>query len=154
MSSNAFNKPLRLARKPSRLLATYLVLLYLLAFVATGLAGIPLLFKFGSALLLLIGGFTHYHWYQLHSHDAKTFWVWQSDANWIEDIAGRLQSWSLQPGYVITPWFIMLVLGNAAGKKRRLLLIRDQTDRDTFRRLSVRLGCYKELTMDGDKARS
>jgi hypothetical protein len=146
MLSNGFANTICLRRRPSRLLAAYLIVIHLLALTAL-LQPLAVPAWFGAigfgAVLISIG--YHSRLYLRLADSANAYWIWNSDGYWRH---GALQGvFSLQePGSVNTPWFVVLILSGPDGKsRRRLLLIRDQLDADDFRRLRVRLRFFHDV---------
>ena len=138
MLSNGFDKPLHLKRKPSRLLAAYLVCLHALALLAL-LQPLALSILVTAALwgsLLASAGY-HVRYFRRQCDDETTYWVWQASGTWLR--GGKEQVYTLVSAKSVnTPWFVIVTLSNLT-QQQRLLVLCDQLDADTFRRLRVRL---------------
>lgn len=144
MLSNGFARPLHLRRKPSRLLAGYLLSLHVLAVLALlqplNIATATHLLLYG--VLLGSAGF-HVAYFRRQRDQASAYWVWQAGGAWLR--TDKEQPFSLVRGRVVqTPWFVTLTLVAPAQPRQRLLIVRDQVDADTYRRLRVRLQLYHE----------
>jgi hypothetical protein len=139
MLSNGFARPLHLKRKPSRLLAGYLVILHVLAAVAL-LQPLALSVYTHAVLWLVLlssaGYHVRYYWRQRDGDDV--YWIWQAGGAWLhgddEQLLALVSSKS-----VATPWFVRVTLAGLDRKQQHLLIVRDQLDADSFRRLRVRL---------------
>ena len=137
MLSNGFARPLHLKRKTSRLLAAFLVNMHVLALLALlqplALNSILQVLLFG---VLLFSGIYHAVLFRRQS-DGQHFWTWQAGGAWrygeVDQAYALVSSSTVQ-----TPWFVTLTLSNRQ-QQRRLLVVRDQLDADTFRRLRVRV---------------
>lgn len=140
MSSPAYAAPLRLDLRRSRRLALYLAAAHAgaLAFIpflplgnVTGalLAILVLLClaRSGSARVLMRG-----------DGDVVAL-VWERDGEWrLVERGGRTRVCRLRPDSYVHPWLTVL---NFAGERRcSVVLLPDSLDRDTYRRLRVRLG--------------
>ena len=142
MLSNGFDKPLHLNRKPSRLFAVYLVLLHALALLALlqplALSNLAL-GGLWSLLIYSVGYHLHNFRQQCDMHNA--YWVWQSGGAWLRDIEEHSYT-VVTARSVNTPWFVLVTLACVGQPAQRILILRDQLDSDTFRRLRVRLKLY------------
>lgn len=145
MLSNGFANTIYLARRPSRLLAAYLILIHLLAFLAllSPLAVPVWLHAIGfCAILISIGYYLRQYLHQVDTGSAH--WNWNSDGNWRHGAAEGVFNLQAESS-VNTPWFVVVSLRGTDGEdRRRLLIIRDQLDADDFRRLRVRLRYFHE----------
>jgi hypothetical protein len=151
MLSNGFDKPLHLNRKPSRLFAGYLVLLHALALLALlQPLALSALAKGGlwSLLICSVGYHLRYFLQQCDVHNA--YWVWQSGGAWLRDIEEHCYT-VVTSRSVNTPWFVVVTLACVDQPAQRILVLRDQLDPDTFRRLRVRLKlAYDEVAASSD----
>lgn len=143
MLSNGFDKPLHLRRKPSKLLAVYLIVLH-------GLALIVLLQSLAITLLIhtilsacLLASVAYHVFYFRRQSDDRDYWIWQAGGVWRH--GADEQSYRLfSADTVQTAWFVLLTVINLENRKRTLLFVRDQVDADTFRRLRVRLKLHHD----------
>lgn len=143
MLSSGFSKPLLLKRKPSRLLAVFLLVMHGLALVAL-LLPLALTAVVYAALYLgwVASAFFHLIYYQ-RQQDNEAYWVWESSGTWrYGDSQQAFQV--VQAKTVQTPWFVTITLRNAEGQQQLLLILHDQLDADSFRRLRVRLKLHQE----------
>ena len=145
MLSNGFAGPLALRRRPSTILTVYLVCLH-------GLAALALLQPLELVpsvrvclwLMLIVSGL--YHWrYARQQCDAAQYWVWSDKGGW--QYGDDPRAYTLRAGKsVATPWFVTLALSSPGQKIQRLLIVRDQLEPDTFRRLRVRIRLSYEVS--------
>jgi len=144
MLSNGFATPLHLKRKPSRLLASYLLLVHLLALLALIQAlAVPPLLRLTAFGLVLLSVVYQSRRYRRQQDVASGYWICYADGSW--RYSGEEANYVLRAaGCVNTPWFVVLTFSGAGGEQRRLLLLCDQIDADSFRRLRVRLKFYQE----------
>lgn len=151
MLFNGFETPLHLKRKPSRMLAGYLLGGHMLALLALSHAlAVPFVLHLG--LWLLWGASLVYHGYRYwpRSYDSQAWWVWQARSDWVYNSAPAPALMQLHNA-VVTAWFILVTLRNAQ-TTRRCLYFADQLEADTWRRLRVRLGDVqaKDICGSGD----
>lgn len=144
MLSNGFARPLHLRRKASRLLVSYLVGLHVLALLALLQA---LNISTGTHMLLygvVLGSAVLQAAYLRRQLDQESaYWVWQVGGAWLRTDSDRL--FHLVSGRSVqTPWFVTLTLAAQGQPRQRLLIVRDQVDADTYRRLRVRLQLHHE----------
>jgi len=142
MLSNGFARPLCLQRKRSLLLASYLIVIHLLGLIALFQPMQISSFVLGLVLVLLaISAAYHFRYYRLQCDDAL-YWIWHANASW--QYGEPTQTWQLALSKSVqTPWFVTLTLVSPQ-QQRRVLIVRDQVDADTFRRLRVRLKLHHE----------
>lgn len=146
MLFNGFAGPLRLKRKASRLLGLYLVSLHGLAL---SVLLVPLAIPTGVRILLIISWlfsvFYHLSYYRRQRDDDVTTWVWQSGGDWVHGLDSQVYSLVVRRS-LQTPWFVMLTLNAPGQKNEHLLILRDQIDPDSFRRLRVRIKFAQDET--------
>ena len=84
MLSNGFATPLHLKRKPSRLLAGYLLCIHALAMLAL-IQALAIPVAVHCALWLLWGASLVYHLFRYwpYSYDSHSFWIWQAGGDWL-----------------------------------------------------------------------
>ena len=153
MLSNGFDKPLHLTRKPSRLLAAYLVLLHVLVLLAL-LQPLALASWVQAGLWLIWIFSAGYHRYQYRRQSDVHYddWVWQTGGTFVRGQESACYT-VVAAKSLCTPWFVRLTLAGMDGRQQRLLVVRDQLDVDTFRRLRVRLQLhYDEAASSKDPA--
>jgi len=148
MLSNGFAGPLRLQRKPSKLLASYLIVLHLLGLIAL-LLPIAMSGAWQGVLLglLTLSAVYHVHYYRQQRDDTSSYWVWLDSGNWRYGDENRTYQLVVSKS-VQTPWFVALTLTDTQ-QQRRLLFVRDQLAADTFRHLRVRFKLHHEVTASG-----
>ena len=150
MLSNGFDVPLRLKLRPSKLLFQFQVLMHGLALLALMLPS-SLLFeiKFMLVVILIIhlAFVTRRYRQQLNSNEQL---IWQKGDLWISLIADSVTSWNCLSNTLVKAWFVIVNLSNENGN-RTLLIVKDQCDALTFRRLKVRLKYFQgEAAMPTD----
>lgn len=144
MLFNGFARPLRLKRKPSPLLGLYLVCLHGLAlFALCQPLAIPLVAHVVLLIVWLASVVYHAFYYRRQHDDEPSAWVWQSGGSWLRGRAAQAYSLIIRRS-LQTPWFVMLCLAAPGRKPVYLLILYDQIDADSFRRLRVRLKCYQD----------
>jgi len=152
MLSNGFDKPLHLRRKSSRLLAAYLVVVHGLALIALLQSLAVTQLTHAMLYTCLLASLACHAVYFRRRADGKNYWVWHPGGVWrqgLEERAFRL----LAAESIQTPWFALVTLINVEQQRRRLLIVRDQLDADTFRRLRVRLRLHHdEAALSSDEA--
>jgi hypothetical protein len=143
MLSNGFDKSLHLKRKTSRVLAVYLVLIH-------GLVLIALVQPLAIALLIqamlyagLFASIAYHVVYFRRQSDGQYYWVWHSGGVWQHGLEGQVFR-LLSARCIQTPWFVLVTLINIENQRRQILIVRDQVDADTFRRLRVRLKLHHD----------
>lgn len=145
MLFNGFAEPLRLKRKSSRLLGVYLLGLHGLALLVLCL---PLAISYGLHLVLyflLLMSAIYYVFYYSQQHDNDiTTWVWQKGGGWIRNQSTSVVYSLRLRRSLQTPWFVMISLSAQGYKPEHLLILYDQVDADSFRRLRVRLKFYQD----------
>jgi len=145
MLSNGFARPLRLKRKPSRLLATFLVAIHTMALIALlqplAVNAIVHTALFASLLLSAIYHVMHFRRQCVGQDD----WVWQASGIWQRGDADQPYTLVLAKS-LQTPWFVTLTLADLEQRQQRLLVMRDQLDADSFRRLRVRVKLHHDET--------
>jgi len=140
MLSNGFDAPLRLKLEPSRLLIRFQLLVHVLAFVAISLpSAIPISIK------IILCGFvftsTALMYYKHKKSDIEEF-MWQKNTLWLESVDEKEKLWYCQRGSLVTPMFVLVRLLNE-NQKRLLLIVQDQCDEQSFRRLRVKLKYFQ-----------
>jgi hypothetical protein len=142
MSSSGYAAPLRLELRRSRRLALYLAAahagaLALVSLLPLGvLAGMLL-----AALICLSLARTFVAHILMRGERAVVALVWARDGEWrLLERGGREHVCRLRPGSFRHPFLTVL---NFTGARRcTIVLLADSLDRDTFRRLRVRLGLH------------
>lgn len=144
MLYNGFAGPLRLKRKLSRLLGGYLVSLHGLALYALCQ---PLAMPTGVHVILLIGWLAsfmyHIRYFWLLRDNEAQAWVWQAGGCWLRGSDSPVFSLVINRS-LQTPWFVILALSAEGQKPENLLVLRDQVDENSFRRLRVRLKFFSQ----------
>lgn len=132
-SSTASSPPLHLILEPSPSLAAGLILLHALALLASAASPLPLWVK--ALLAVAVIASQAFYW---RGRDRWQGLTLLADGDW--EIIGRdgLTRASLEPSSVITPWLVILHLVTSQGR-RAILICRDSTDPESFRRLRVQL---------------
>lgn len=148
MLSNGFDAPLRLKLKPSRRLIQFQMLVHVLAIIAISFpSSVPLAIKLILYVYVVYSAVRIQ--YEYKSARSESF-VWQKSTQWLEDIDGKETFWSCQSGNLVLPWFVVVNLVSE-NQKRRLLIVKDQCDAPSFRRLRVKLKYFQgEAAMPTD----
>lgn len=110
------------------------------------LAAMPLLFGSGGWLLLLLAGAVGASWLFVRRHSALGFGpralvriVAETDGGWrLEDAAQRRYSATLETGCLLSQ-LVVLSFRLDNGRRRQRLLLGDEVDKESLRRLRVRL---------------
>lgn len=129
MSSKGFEPPLRIEPRPSVRALWLLVIAYGLATgalisVLPGLAAVPVGALAGGALVI--------EWRRARRREVLE---WSSSGEWWFEDDGP---WQLRPATVLTPWLVVLVLGDGR-RLRRIALFPDALPATDWRRLRARL---------------
>jgi hypothetical protein len=143
MLSSGFSRPLPLKRKPSRLFAVFLLVMHGLALAAL-LLPLALTDVVHTALFvgLMASAFFHLAYYQ-RQQDNEAYWVWDANGSW--RYGDNHQAFQVVLTKTVqTPWFVTIALRNAERQQQLLLILGDQLDADSFRRLRVRLKLHQE----------
>lgn len=141
MSSSVFDRPLRLELKPSRYLYLLILISYGGASLLLWLTPLWWVLKLLLTLLLLGDGrrqLRRHVWYRPPAAIQEL--IWKEDGRWVRPGAGTIQDTEL----TLKQSFVhprLVVLNFAAGRWRTnsVVILPDALDRDTFRRLRVRL---------------
>ena len=148
MLSNGFDAPLRLKLDPSRLLIQFQLLVHVLAIIAISLpSSVPLAIKLILYVYVVYSAVRIQ--YEYKSAGCELF-VWQKSTQWLEVVDGKETFWSCQTGNLVLSWFVIVTL-TSENRRRRLLIIKDQCDAQSFRRLRVKLKYFQgEAAMPTD----
>jgi hypothetical protein len=137
----SFAGPLGLEPRPSRRLAGLIAGVHVLGLGALALTSAPVGIKgilAAGILWSLIAGLRGH--VLRRGRRAIRRAVWLPDGRWIvHDSPNRAQQASLAPGFVALPAVVLVRLVLPGGGRRTLLLLSDSLDRQTLRRLRVRL---------------
>ncbi len=148
MSSNGFEIPIRLDRKPSYYQLGFSVITHCLALVASIYSsGLPLIVKL--VLIILIGISFVYQARAIITN--LPVWVCYKNGEWLLQSESGSEVWQLVAVQSVTPWFATFQLRNSANRKIDVLVVRDQVDDQTYRRLRVYLKLAQvEAAIPGD----
>ena len=146
MLSNGFDTPLRLELKTSKILISFQLLVHLLAIVAISFpSSVPIFIKFVLFVFVAVSAVMLQRKYRYRLHHVELF-VWQKNSLWIESGGDKQQVWECQPGNLVTPWFVVVRLCSE-NKKLSLLIVKDQCDAQSFRRLRVKLKYFQRVAV-------
>ena len=148
MLSNGFDAPLRLKLEPSRRLIQFQLLVHVLAIIAISFpSSVPLAVKLILYVYVVFSAVRiQYDYKSAHSE----LFVWQKTTQWVEIVEGKETFWSCQSGNLVSPWFVVVNLASE-NRRRRLLIVKDQCDAQSFRRLRVKLKYFQgEAAMPTD----
>ncbi len=141
MSHAAYASPLVLEPGVSRYLTLYIVVIHALALVVVAAPlNLPTLFRVGIAVVIVISFIRQ--WLRTREHEPTRIYrlVWEADDDWTlwcndsTEIVGQLR-----PDSYESTWLVILRLQLQLGGRRTLVLLPDMLDRQSFRRLRVRL---------------
>ncbi len=137
---NAFDRPLRIELRYSRLLALIWLLLYALA--AGGLYSLALDWPMRVGLLLVLSVYAWFN-YRLHikldlAHSVSAL-DWDSRRGWRIRRAGSWEQAEVCTPVLVTRRIAALRLRRSRWNRLSVLITGDRTDADEFRRLRVRL---------------
>lgn len=136
MSSQESGPALGLTVNPSHTLLAAVSLMHVAALCSLGMLPLPLYWQI--LLILLVWGSGVSYWYR----------YWQPAVErieWFDSQRIRLQQRTeIQEGRLVKihclyPWLVSFSVDQPGGKARTILLLRDQTSADTFRKLAVQL---------------
>ena len=146
MLSNGFDAPLRLELKTSKILISFQLLVHLLAIIAISFpSDVPTVIKFVLYASVIVSAVMFQRNYRDSMSRAELF-VWQKNSLWIESDNDKQQVWQCRPGNLVTPWFVVVRLYSEK-KKRSLLIVKDQCDVQSFRRLRVKLKYFQGVAV-------
>lgn len=139
-AGNAFERPIRLAYRPSVCVMLLLIVMHLGALAAVALSGIGLAAKFAAALLMAVTLIAHLRRTLRELLDPEPP-VLQLDGRdeWRLLRTGGSDRMTAGPDSLALPWLVVLHLRDAAQAGRFFILAPDNASRDVLRRLCVRL---------------
>jgi hypothetical protein len=137
VSSTPYGEPLELLIRPSRLIATLLVTLHLLALAAC--APLPLPFLWRAVLVLsILGAFVNNGLLYLKRTPKRLHWSpeegWTLTAR--DDTDHPVE---LLPEVYLSPWLVVIHFRDERAKRRTVMLAQDSVRAEGFRRLKVLL---------------
>ena len=141
MSHAAYASPLVLEPGVSRYLILYLIVIHTLALaVVAAPLNIPVALRLAIAVAIVISFIGH--WRRTRENDPARIHrlVWEADDDWTlwcndsTELVGQLR-----PDSYESIWLVILRLQLQQGGRRTLVLLPDMLDRQSFRRLRVRL---------------
>ncbi len=138
MLSNGFDATLHLELKPSKNLFIFRLATHLIALLAVSLPlNIDVYLKVMLYIFILSSLLITVITYLKTRHQLR-FFSWRDTNQWIEGKENQNQIWLCQAGAMITSWFVIVNL--VSGKNKQSLFIStDQCDKQTYRRMVVRL---------------
>ncbi len=135
-----FTGPIRIRPESSTWLAVGLTLAHTGALVIAVLLPWPAWAKVLLALALAASLHWSLAWHVLHRGDSITEAILQGDGSWtVKTGRAEAQPATLAPDSVVTLHLTVLVFKLADGRRRSLLVLSDNIDPETHRRLRVRL---------------
>lgn len=139
MSSTPFGEPLDLSIRPSRLIATLLIGMHLVALVVS--AGLPLPVDYRAALLLAI--LSAFFWNAaVYVQRSPRRLHWSPELGWtIVDRKGVSHAVKLLPEAYLGGWLVIAHFKDEKGRRRTVMLANDSVRPDGLRRLRIML-CY------------
>jgi len=138
VSHKKYKQPLDLKPRSSWRLFIILLMVHMLAVSALFLpTTLPLYWR--SIILLSIVFSAWSSLYKIHFQTVKNAcWKMKGDFE-LELITGKYVKAHLLAGSLVTEWLIILHLVCSDGRKRKWLILPDMVERETYRRLCVRL---------------
>lgn len=135
MSSTPFGEPLDLSIRPSRLIATLLIGMHLVALVVS--AGVPLPVNYRAALLLAI--LSAFFWnVAVYVQRSPRRLLWSPEIGWtIVDRRGVSHAVTLLPEAYLGAWFVVAHFKDEKGTRRTVMLANDSVRSDGLRRLRI-----------------
>lgn len=151
MSSKKYATPLRLELKPSRVLFLVLLVLHLAALALTYyLFSNVFLLLFIAALLIFSGYFVLAGAALKKTSSAVVKLVWDANNEWILEtkVGETLNAELMRDSYINS--FITVLIFKCEGRmlNTHVVLLKDNVDVNTFRRLRVRLKVGNAIEMD------
>ncbi|MDH3948680.1 MAG: hypothetical protein OEU74_06940 [Gammaproteobacteria bacterium] len=141
MSHTAYASPLVLEPGVSRYLISYLIVIHSLALVVVAAPlNLPAIFRFTLAVVIVISFV--WQWRRTRLNDPAHIYrlVWEADDDWTlwcndsTELVGQLRPESYE-----STWLVILRLQLQQGGRRTIVILPDMLDRQSFRRLRVRL---------------
>ena len=141
MSHAAYASPLVLEPGVSRYLIFYLIVIHSLALaVVAAPLNLPAIFRFALAVVIVISFV--WQWRRTRLNDPARIYrlVWEADDDWTlwcndsSELVGQLRPESYE-----STWLVILRLQFQQGGRRTIVILPDMLDRQSFRRLRVRL---------------
>lgn len=141
MSHAAYASPLVLEPGVSRYLIFYLIVIHTLALaVVAAPLNLPAALRFGVAIMIVFSFIRQWRRTRVNDPARIHRLVWEADDDWTlwcnysTELVGQLRSDSYE-----SIWLVILRLQLQQGGRRTLVLLPDMLDRQSFRRLRVRL---------------
>ena len=139
MSSRQYAPPLRINLKPSRLLATFIISTHMLTLGVLWLSPLHHAINSLLTLLLFISAFLSLKQYVLESHRIQEI-IHDSDGDWKLIIGDDKEIYAeLQSNSYRHPFISILNFKTEDKEKYSAILLPDNVDRESFRRLRVLL---------------
>ncbi|HEV2211776.1 MAG TPA: protein YgfX [Gammaproteobacteria bacterium] len=137
MSSTPFGEPLDLSIRPSRLIATLLIGMHLVALVVS--AGVPLPVNYRAALLLAI--LSAFFWnVAVYVQRSPRRLHWSPELGWtIVDRKSVSHAVKLLPEAYLSAWLVIAHFKDEKGRRRTVMLANDSARPDGLRRLRIML---------------
>jgi hypothetical protein len=139
--SRTYATPLRLEPGVSRRLGIYLVLSHGAALAVLPFCGLPPL-PVAALALSVVSSWLRTRRREVQRCDSESIesLVWEEGNRWRLILrSGRETGAILRPFVFMQPWLVILHFRRDDGRTARLVLLPDMLDRETFRRLRVRL---------------
>ncbi len=138
MLSNGFDATLHLRLRPSKILLTIRLLAHITALVAVSLP-LHIYVELKAALyMFIILSIVRVVINYIKTRNRQRVFYWRNSNQWVEVNAEGDVVWLCQTGAMIMSWFMIVWLKNADAKES-VFIGADQCDRETYRRLYVRL---------------
>ena len=132
--SHKYEKPLSLEVKPSRTLFYLLLVIFLLCCLSIYLLAIDGLLK-----LFLCSALLTCFYFQNKRVNHHVQLVWKENHDWLIDIYDKQYKAGLLANSFVSPWLCILNFRLHNQSKKSVIIFPDAIDRQTFRRLRVKL---------------
>jgi len=138
MLSNGFDATLHLKLRPSKILLAIRLVAHLLALLAISFPlNIYIEFKVGLYVFVMLN-LLYVVFKYFRTQSRQRIFSWRKANEWVESTGDGEVVWTCLSPIMNTPWFIIVLLNNSR-RKNSIFIGVDQCDRETYRRLYVRL---------------
>lgn len=146
MLSTESGTVLRLTVSPSRYLLLSVSLIHLVALCSVGMIAISVPWQVVLILLIWLSGVLY--WFRYWEKPRIRAIEWYDSERIIIHDHSSAHPGNLHRVYCHYPWLVSFSVLDDQGRKHTCLLLKDQTDPDTFRRLSVQLRLANSTVAD------
>ncbi|MCK5334881.1 MAG: hypothetical protein KAQ67_01900 [Gammaproteobacteria bacterium] len=148
--SKEYEKPLTLKLHSSAVLKYYLICVHILAVFAVFYATLNTSLQIMSLLFI-----TAYYFYQNNKSDRVKEVVWLQDNNWkLYEQQDTFTEARLTPESFLSSWLVILAFKAESGKRVNILVPYDAVDKESFRRLKLRITILKPKYLQAESTNS